>query len=61
MANRFIDRRLLAMARPAGARLIGSVAAGFLAGIFTVLQARALSLAVNAVFLQSAALADIDR
>jgi len=46
-----LDRRLLSLARDSRTALIVTILAGFLGGILTIAQARALSLTVNDVFI----------
>ena len=59
MSNRFFDRRLLRQAKTTRGLLILTVILGFSGGVFTVLQARILSLTVARVFLSGANLAGV--
>jgi ATP-binding cassette subfamily C protein CydCD len=59
MSSRFFDRRLFRQTGPLRGLLTLAVGLGLLAGVLTVLQARALSLAVDRVFLAGAALTSV--
>jgi ATP-binding cassette subfamily C protein CydCD len=59
MSSRFFDRRLLRQAKPLRGLLTLTVFLGFIGGVLTVLQARALSLTVDRVFLAGATLTGV--
>ena len=54
-----LDRRLLSLARDSRTALIITILAGFLGGILTIAQARALSLTINNVFINGETLQDV--
>ncbi|MBT3713554.1 MAG: thiol reductant ABC exporter subunit CydD, partial [Anaerolineae bacterium] len=54
-----LDRRLLSLARDSRTALIITILAGFLGGILTIAQARALSLTINNIFINGETLQDV--
>ena len=54
-----LDRRLISLARDSRTALIITILAGFLGGLLTIAQARALSLTINNVFINGETLQDV--